>query len=113
MLARGRWGGVLAGLGFMLPGFGLMFLLSWLYLTLDLAATAFQAVFLGIQPAVIALIVRADGDYLSKVAPYSGSAHAVYITNIRAGSSPRRRRPLFLKIFCTWVLTVRSLIFKA
>jgi chromate transporter len=59
MLARGRWGGVLAGLGFMLPGFVLMFLLSWLYLTLGLAATAFQAVFLGIQPAVIALIVRA------------------------------------------------------
>jgi chromate transporter len=59
MLARGRWGGVLAGLGFMLPGFVLMLFLSWLYLTLDLAATAFQAVFLGIQPAVIALIVRA------------------------------------------------------
>jgi chromate transporter len=59
MLARGRMGGVLAGLGFMLPGFVLMFLLSWLYLSLDLAATAFQAVFLGIQPAVIALIVRA------------------------------------------------------
>jgi chromate transporter len=59
MLARGRWGGVLAGLGFMLPGFVLMFLLSWVYLTLDLTATAFQAVFLGIQPAVIALIVRA------------------------------------------------------
>lgn len=59
MLARGRTGGVLAGLGFMLPGFVLMFLLSWLYLSLDLAATAFQAVFLGIQPAVIALIVRA------------------------------------------------------
>ncbi len=59
MLARGRWGGVLAGLGFMLPGFGLMFLLSWLYLTFDLAASAFQPVFLGIQPAVIALIVRA------------------------------------------------------
>lgn len=59
MLARGRWGGILAGLGFMLPGFVLMFLLSWLYLTLDLATTAFQAVFLGIQPAVIALIVRA------------------------------------------------------
>ncbi len=59
MLSRGRWGGVLAGLGFMLPGFVLMFLLSWLYLSLDLTATAFQAVFLGIQPAVIALIVRA------------------------------------------------------
>jgi chromate transporter len=59
MLSRGRLGGVLAGLGFMLPGFVLMFLLSWLYLSLNLAETAFQAVFLGIQPAVIALIVRA------------------------------------------------------
>ncbi len=59
MLSRGRLGGMLAGLGFMLPGFVLMFLLSWLYLTMDIAGTAFQAVFLGIQPAVIALIVRA------------------------------------------------------
>lgn len=59
MLARGRIGGVLAGLGFMLPGFILMFLLSWMYLSFDLTATAFPAVFLGIQPAVIALIVRA------------------------------------------------------
>ncbi len=59
MLSRGRWGGFLAGLAFMLPGFALMFLLSWLYLSLNLSATAFQAVFLGIQPAVIALIVRA------------------------------------------------------
>jgi chromate transporter len=59
MMARGRRGGVVAGLGFMLPGFVLMFLLSWLYLTLDLTNSAFQAVFLGIQPAVVALIVRA------------------------------------------------------
>lgn len=59
MLSRGPIGGVLAGLGFMLPGFVLMFLLSWLYLSVGLASTAFQAVFLGIQPAVIALIIRA------------------------------------------------------
>lgn len=59
MLSRGRTGGLLAGLGFMLPGFVLMFLLSWLYLSVNLASTPFQAVFLGIQPAVIALIVRA------------------------------------------------------
>ena len=32
MRSRGRWGGVLAGLGFMLPGFLLMFALSWAYL---------------------------------------------------------------------------------
>ena len=59
MLSRGRLGGLLAGLGFMLPGFVLMFLLSWLYLSVNLGETVFQAMFLGIQPAVIALIVRA------------------------------------------------------
>ena len=31
MLARGRIGAVLAGLGFMLPGFALMMALSWIY----------------------------------------------------------------------------------
>jgi chromate transporter len=59
MMPRGRIGGMLAGLGFMLPGFILMFVWSWLYLSMNIAATGFQAVFLGIQPAVIALIVRA------------------------------------------------------
>jgi chromate transporter len=59
ILARGRMGGVLAGLGFMLPGFILMFALSWLYLSFNLESTVFQATFRGIQPAVIALIFRA------------------------------------------------------
>ena len=59
MLARGRIGGMLAGLGFMLPGFLLMFLLSWLYVSYRITETPMQAVFLGIQPAVIALIFRA------------------------------------------------------
>jgi chromate transporter len=59
VMARGRLGGLLAGLGFMLPGFVLIFMLSWLYLSLNGARTSIEAVFLGIQPAVIALIVRA------------------------------------------------------
>jgi chromate transporter len=58
-LARGRLGGVLAGLGFMLPGFVLMFLLSWFYLTYGIASPLFQSMFLGFQAAVVALIVRA------------------------------------------------------
>jgi chromate transporter len=58
-LARGRLGGLLAGLGFMLPGFVLMFLLSWFYLTYGLASPLFQRVFLGFQAAVVALIIRA------------------------------------------------------
>jgi chromate transporter len=57
--AKGRFGGVLAGLGFMLPGFLLMLALSWLYFRMDIAGTALGAAFLGVQAAVIALIVRA------------------------------------------------------
>lgn len=60
MLARGRIGGVLAGLGFMLPGFVLMFALSWAYVSLGLDVHGTLAVlFAAIQAAVIALIVRA------------------------------------------------------
>ncbi|MEE1707325.1 chromate transporter, partial [Pseudomonas aeruginosa] len=54
-----RLGGVLAGLGFMLPGFLLMFALSWLYFQIEFVGTALGAAFLGVQAAVIALIVRA------------------------------------------------------
>ncbi|MNZ50369.1 Chromate transport protein [compost metagenome] len=57
--AKGRLGGVLAGLGFMLPGFLLMFALSWLYFQIDIVGTTLGAAFLGVQTAVIALIVRA------------------------------------------------------
>jgi chromate transporter len=59
MLARGRLGGLLSGLGFMLPGFVLMFVLSWFYLTYGINSPIFQAIFLGFQAAVIALIIRA------------------------------------------------------
>lgn len=60
MLSRGRLGGILAGLGFMLPGFILMFLLTWLYLRYGLKTSGtFATVFAAIQAAVAALIVRA------------------------------------------------------
>ena len=59
MLAGRRVGGLLAGLGFMLPGFALMFALSWLYFRLDLSHSALAPLFLGVQVGVIALIVRA------------------------------------------------------
>jgi len=57
-LAKGRPGGVLAGLGFMLPGFLLMLALTWVYVTFGITGLA-RAIFYGIQPAVVALIVRA------------------------------------------------------
>lgn len=59
MVAGGRLGGFLAGLGFMLPGFTLMLLLTWLYITIGIDAPALKAVFFGFQAAVIALIFAA------------------------------------------------------
>jgi chromate transporter len=58
-VARGRIGGLLAGLGFMLPGFVLMMLFSWFYVTFGIGSPIFAAIFAGAQPAVAALIVRA------------------------------------------------------
>jgi chromate transporter len=58
-LSRGRLGGVLAGLGFMLPGFLLMLALSWAYVRFGLAASSVMALFATMQAAVAALIVRA------------------------------------------------------
>jgi len=59
MLARGRLGGLLAGLGFMLPGFVLMFLLSWLYVSQGGRSALLAAVFYGTQPAIAAVVIRA------------------------------------------------------
>src|ERR671918_1314388 len=57
MLSRGRLGGILAGLGFMLPGFVLMFALSWLYVTYGLKTSGtFAVVFAAVQAAVAALV---------------------------------------------------------
>jgi chromate transporter len=59
MRAGGRLGGVLAGLGFMLPGFILMFALSWAYVQYGMQAAVFAAVFYGTQPAIAAVVFRA------------------------------------------------------
>lgn len=58
-LARGRIGGLLAGLGFMLPGFVLMLGLSAFYVRYGISSPLFAAAFSGIQAGVLALIVRA------------------------------------------------------
>ena len=57
-MVGGRLGGFLAGLAFMLPGLLLMLLLSWVYVTYGIASPLFAAAFYGMQPAVVALIVR-------------------------------------------------------
>ncbi len=58
-LAGGRIGAVLAGLAFMLPGFVLMLMLSWFYVTYGITSLLFAAVFYGFQASIGALIVRA------------------------------------------------------
>jgi len=58
-LARGRIGSLLAGTGFVLPGFLLMWLCAWLYVEHGLGSPLVAAAFLGMQPAVVALIARA------------------------------------------------------
>jgi chromate transporter len=59
LLARGRIGSLLAGLGFVLPGFLLMWLCAYLYVAIGLGSPRVAAAFAGMQPAVVALIARA------------------------------------------------------
>lgn len=59
MRARGRLGGLLAGLGFMLPGCALMMALSWCYFRLDFDRSWVGAALLGVQAGVAAVIIRA------------------------------------------------------
>jgi len=57
--ARGRIGGLLAGLGFMLPGFVLMTLAAWAYFRFGVDRGPAVAALIGAQAAVVALIARA------------------------------------------------------
>jgi chromate transporter len=59
MMKGRRIGGLLAGLGFMLPGLVLVLVVAWLYQRLDIRQPLVAAVFAGIQIGVIALIGRA------------------------------------------------------
>jgi chromate transporter len=59
MIARGRLGGLLAGLGFMLPGLVLMLGAAWLYVHLISGDLRFAGPLLGVQLVVLAVILRA------------------------------------------------------
>lgn len=59
MRARGRMGGLLAGLGFMLPGLILMLGIGWAYVALSPVVGLLAGAFMGVQAAVVAVIVRA------------------------------------------------------
>lgn len=59
MRAKGRVGGLLAGLGFMLPGFVLMLFAAWAWFRFEIDGGWVAPALLGAQAAVVALIVRA------------------------------------------------------
>lgn len=59
MMARGRIGGLLAGLGFMLPGFVLMLAAAWFYERFITGQSGLAGLLLGVQIVVIAIIIRA------------------------------------------------------
>lgn len=58
MIARGRIGGLLAGLGFMLPGLVLMLIAGWAYMTWIAGQVGWSGVLLGVQIVILAVILR-------------------------------------------------------
>ncbi|MGN6358155.1 MAG: chromate efflux transporter [Novosphingobium sp.] len=59
MIARGRLGGLLAGLGFMLPGLVLMLVAGWVYVGWVAGHVGLSDALLGVQIVVLAIILRA------------------------------------------------------
>jgi chromate transporter len=59
MVARGRAGGLLAGLGFMLPGLLLMLIAGWCYVRFIVGDAQLAGAMLGVQVVVLAIILRA------------------------------------------------------
>ncbi|WP_304438537.1 chromate efflux transporter [Brevundimonas sp. AAP58] len=59
MRARGRIGGLLAGLGFMLPGLVLMLALGWFYFLIDWGEPRLASALPGVQAGVVGLVLCA------------------------------------------------------
>lgn len=83
MLARGRAGAIVAGLGFMLPGFALMLLLSWSYVRFGVESPLWRGAMLGCQGAVAALIVRA----VVRIGEHALSSPALWVIAVAAAGS--------------------------
>jgi len=87
-LRGGKLGGLLAGLGFMLPGFVLMLGLSILYVEADLAGNL-EPLFYGLTAAVGALVARAlvrlGGTFLTDL-PLVAIAGAGFVLTLFAGA---------------------------
>lgn len=71
MLSRGRIGALLAGLGFVLPGFVLMLIASYLYSEYGFGNQYVDASFRALQPVVAAFVLRA----VHKIAEHAFISH--------------------------------------
>lgn len=83
MLVRGRAGAIVAGLGFMLPGFAFMLLLSWSYVRFGVDSPLWRGAMLGCQGAVAALIVRA----VLRIGEHALSTPALWAIAVAAAAS--------------------------
>lgn len=122
MRAKGRVGGLLAGLGFMLPGFVIMLAIGWTYVVFAPLVALLAGAFLGIQAAVVAIIMRAvhkigshilDNGWLWGVATIGGLATlagvAFWIVLIASGAAYallKARRPILALIIFGAALAV-------
>ena len=59
VLAGGRLGGLMGGLGFIAPGFALMLAFAWFYNAVGISNPIVASIFAGLQPAVCAMVFRA------------------------------------------------------
>ncbi|RIB16968.1 chromate transporter [Gigaspora rosea] len=73
-LSGGRFGGFLAGLGFVLPGFTLILLFSYIYVIVGLNNVYFNASFRALQPIVSAMVLRAT----HKIAEHALMSHTTH-----------------------------------
>lgn len=89
----GRWGGIAAGLGFMLPGLALMLVASALYDILDMQSPSVAGAMAALQIAACALIVRAVFKLATPIWRASSNTPAKTAPNT---SSRARRWPIFL-----------------
>lgn len=81
LLSRGRLGAFIAGMGFVLPGFVMMMVLSWVYVRYGLSNPYVQASFVAIQVRRCALSLPA--------AAAAAVAAAAFATAVAVAAAPR------------------------
>jgi len=127
MIAGGRTGGLLAGLGFLLPGLVLMLVLSWFYVSIGLASPTVAALFAGAQAGVVALVTRAvhrigagalrDAWLLGLAALAAvlelAGVHFAFSLSLCGAAYVLRKRPLWLAALAVAVLAGGAVFYSA